>query len=252
MLIVTLVFFMLLALAAASAEHLRPTLRWKKPVDEKVSLHSTDVDLQGAGGGGTSSGDSDSGDKKGCFAGSETLLLESGAFIPIDQVKIGDRVQVASIDGLLSFADVVFLPHEKNTQLASFIEIETESGASLKATPTHFVMAGTCGDKNMRLSRVEDVAVGYCVLTTLGEVAVIRVSKTQERGVYTLITSHKDGIVVVNGFIASSFSYNHMIANFYYRIHRELYEHIGRDFFAFINMKSVGLFLENMVATVTF
>ena len=243
---------MLLALAATSAEYTLPTLRWKKPVEEKGLFHITDLNLQGAGGGSASSGDSDSGDKKGCFAGSETLLFESGASIPIDQVKVGDRVQVASADGFLSFADVVFLPHEKNAQPASFIEIETESGASLKATPTHFVMAGSCGDKSMQLIRIEDVAVGYCVLTVSGEVKVISASKTQERGVYTVVTSHKDGIVVVNGFLASSFSYNHMIINLYYHIHRKLYENVGRIFFAFTNMNSVGLFLENMVTTVAF
>ena len=235
------VLFVLFFFVTASADS--PKLRWK--------ANSDLVNLQGAGGGGVSSSDSDGGDKKGCFAGTEALLLQSGDYISIDKVKVGDRVQVASTDGFLSFADVVFLPHEKNAQPAPFIKIETNSGASLKVTPSHLVLAGSCEVDDMKLTRAEDVAVGECMLTVSGEDVVVNVSKTREKGVYTIVTSHKDGIIVVNGFVASSFSYNHMIANFYYDLHRALYKRFDYGF-TLLDMKKLGRVLENMVAGVTF
>ena len=207
--------------------------------------------MSSGGGGASSSSDSDSGDKDGCFAGTETLLLESGQAISIDQIQVGDRVQVSSTDGTLSFADVVFIPHDKNLQPATFITIETEAGASVKTTPSHYIMSGACGANDIKLTRAVDVSVGDCVLTTLGENVVASTSKTFEKGLYTVVTAHPDGIVVVNGFIASSFSYNHMITNLYYHIHRALYENIGHDY-VLANMKTLGLALENIVTAITF
>ena len=135
----------------------------------------------------------------------------------MEDVKIGDRVQVAAADGSLDFADVISLPHAQNSIVSSFVEIETAT-SSLKATPTHLVM--TC-DKS--LVRAENVAVGACLATVAGEETVTAASTIQGQGVYSAVTSHADGIIVVNGFKASSFALNHNVANAYYNIHRALY-----------------------------
>lgn len=156
-----------------------------------------------------------------CFGGSETLLLESGASVSMENVRVGDRVQIATFDGALEFADVVFIPHEKNSRRAAFVEIETAHG-SLKVTPTHLVMAGKCGG-NMALTRAEDIAVGSCMDGVSGQEAVTASTKTISDGVYSIITAHPDGIIVVNGFKASSFALNHAVGNAYYQIHRALY-----------------------------
>jgi len=162
-----------------------------------------------------------------CFAGTESVLLESGSVIQMEDVQLGDRIQVASTsDGSLSFAEVISLPHDKNTQSASFIELETSSGASLKVTPYHLVMSGTCGTSNMGLIFAQDVTIGDCMDTINGEVMVTAAMKSQGRGVYSIITSHIDGIIVVNGFKASSFAVSHAIGNHYYHIHRALYSYM--------------------------
>lgn len=157
-----------------------------------------------------------------CFAGSETLLLESGSPISMERVQVGDRIQVASAtDGSLSFADVIHLPHRRNFHPSTFVELETFSG-SIKATPSHLVISGTCGTK-MKLTRAEDVVVGSCLASTSGEEMVIGSSNTQGQGVYSVVTSHPHGIIVVNGYKASSFALNHAVPNAYYNIHRMLH-----------------------------
>jgi hypothetical protein len=160
-----------------------------------------------------------------CFSGGETLLLETGSAIAIESAQVGDRVQVASAsDGSLSFAEVIFLPHERNDKLTTFIEIQT-AAASLKATPSHLVMSGSCGVNDMALTRVEDVSVGDCVDSVSGEDVVIASEKSFGRGVYSVVTSHADGIIVVNGFKASSFAVSHVVVNSYYHLHRAIYAH---------------------------
>jgi hypothetical protein len=145
----------------------------------------------------------------------------------MQDVQVGDRVQVASAsDGAITFADVVFLPHKKNNLQSTFVEIETVNGASLKVTPFHLVMAGTCGTNEMHLIRASDVAVGTCMDTAFGETAVTASTMTQGKGIYTAVTSHPDGIIVVNGFKASSFAVNHAAVNNYYNIHRLLYAYV--------------------------
>jgi len=156
-----------------------------------------------------------------CFSGSETVLLDSGAIVPMEEVKVGMNIQVAAFDGSLTFAEVIFLPHERNSQTSVFIELETAKG-SLKVTPTHLVMAGECGGE-MSLRYAEDVTVGTCMASVYGDEVVTSSEKTYSNGVYSVVTAHPDGIVVVNGFKASSFALNHAVGNAYYHIHRTLY-----------------------------
>ena len=89
-------------------------------------------------------------------------------------------------------------------------------------TPTHLVMAGECGG-TMTLIRAENVPVGSCLASISGHKKIIASTKTSSRGVYSVITAHHDGIIVVNGFKASSFALNHEVSNIYYHIYRALY-----------------------------
>lgn len=179
-----------------------------------------------------------------CFAGSETVLLESGLSIAMENVMVGDRIQVASTDGSLEFSEVIFVPHEKNSQRSVFVELET-ARSSLKVTPTHLVLAGECGS-NMALTRAEEVTVGSCLAGVSGEEAVTASSRTSADGVYSVITSHSDGIIVVNGFKASSFALNHAVGNTYYQIHRALY-HVAPGIVGALS--GLGSFLGSVVVS---
>jgi hypothetical protein len=158
-----------------------------------------------------------------CFAGSESLLLESGDRVSIENVKLGDRIQVAAFDGTLQYADVIVIPHEKNNRKTSFIELITADG-SLKVTPSHLVMAGACDNStNMELTRAVDIPLGSCMATSEGYSQVIATHITKGYGVYSVVTSHGDGLLLVNGFKASSFAINHAVVNAYYHLHRALF-----------------------------
>jgi hypothetical protein len=169
-------------------------------------------------------GGGDSGDDDTCFAGSETVLLESGATKAISDVEVGDAIQVVSADGSLAFSEVVFLPHGANTQKATFSELELASGNSLRATPAHFVLAGACGADAFELTAMKDISEGSCVQTANGEDEVTGNGLVVDHGIYTVVTKESSGLVVVNGVRASSFAHNHWLVNNYYNIHRAIYE----------------------------
>ena len=163
-------------------------------------------------------------DDDACFAGSETVLLESGETRALSEVSVGDRVQVVGADGALKFSEVVFLPHSANTDRTTFTELQMASGNTLRATPAHFVLAGACGADAFELTAMKYVSEGSCVQTASGEDEVTGSSLVVDHGVYTLVTKEATGLVVVNGVRASSFALNHWLTNQYYNIHRTVYE----------------------------
>ena len=159
---------------------------------------------------------------KACFAGSETLLLESGEVRYISDVRVGDRVLAADAAGETSYSDVVFVPHRANNDDSLFTHITTTSGRDVKMTPSHIILAGPCHLSGpLPLTYASSVSVDDCVITVSGRDTVSTVETVQGKGLYTIVT--KEEFVVVNGIIASPFAANHMLANLYYNVHRLMY-----------------------------
>jgi len=159
-----------------------------------------------------------------CFSGSETLTLSSGETVPMDQVKIGDQVQVASMDGkTTSFSPVIAIPHPINSEKASFIHLTTETGRDVRMTRDHLVMGGVCGATVNSLKEASSLKPTDCLMTISGEEVITTVSSAVSAGVYTVVTA-SNGLLVVNGVIASPFASNHHIPNAFYNIHRALYK----------------------------
>ena len=191
------------------------------------------------GGGGRSSGrargggyrggsSSDKGNGKGCFAGSETVLLESGGVRAIADVKVGDRVLAANAVGKTLYSEVVFIPHRANRESVMFAHVTTVGGHEVKMTMSHILPSGVCGISSsfplplpLPLVYASKVSVGDCINTVSGEEKVLKVEYVRGEGVYTIVTNEE--YIVVNGIIASPFGVNHMMVNWYYNVHRIAY-----------------------------
>ena len=155
-----------------------------------------------------------------CFAGSETVQMESGDVKSMADVRVGDRVLAADSTGKTVFASVVYLPHGANKEVATFNHISTRDGRDVKVTMNHVIFAGVCGS-TLPLVYASAVSVGDCIVTVSGQEEVVSVAAVKSEGVYTIVTTEE--YVVVNGIIASPFGANHMMANMYYNIHRFLF-----------------------------
>jgi Hint module len=159
---------------------------------------------------------------KSCFAGSESVTLQSGEMKPISEVRAGDRVLAADASRETVFSEVVFVPHASNADKTIFTHITTTQGRDIKMTHSHILPAGACRSTSpLPDVYASSVAVGDCIMTVSGMEEVSRVETVQGQGLYTIVTMEE--YVVVNGIIASPFAINHMVANFYYNIHRFVY-----------------------------
>ena len=163
-----------------------------------------------------------------CFAGTESVTLESGETKSLTQVKVGDRVLTMNAkSGKMMFSDVVFLPHGSNTKSTTFVKITTVSGRDLKMTMNHVLPVGTC-DTKQSLSYVSasEIVVGVCVETVHGREAIVSVESIEGKGIYTMIAMEE--LLVINGIIATPFGgINPTLANMYYNLHRLVYSLVG-------------------------
>ena len=133
-----------------------------------------------------------------CFHADGLVSLESGQRIPLAKVAVGDRILSSDEYGNFSFFSVVHLPHKKNNELVTFLELHTEKGKVLTLTLDHLLPR--CSGQ---VVPAREMLEGDCVLTVHGPEALQRVKPVEKAGVYTAITENK--FIVVDHVIASSF-----------------------------------------------
>eukprot|EP00613_Pedinella_sp_CCMP2098_P064368 CAMPEP_0171985260 /NCGR_PEP_ID=MMETSP0993-20121228/274256_1 /TAXON_ID=483369 /ORGANISM="non described non described, Strain CCMP2098" /LENGTH=338 /DNA_ID=CAMNT_0012638117 /DNA_START=106 /DNA_END=1123 /DNA_ORIENTATION=+ len=165
-----------------------------------------------------------------CFHASGTATLESGASKKMPELSLGDVVQIADEEGNLSFSQILMLPHKKNDEprrrgpdadeegnlsfsqilmlphkkndeLATFLNLTTESGKTTLMTADHLIPR--CGE-TIVLSMASELFVGDCLLTTDGKETLTEINSVVASGIYTAVTKEK--FIVVDGIVASPFS----------------------------------------------
>ena len=166
-------------------------------------------------------GPSPSSSPSSCFAGSETVLLSSGESRAISTVRVGDEIAVAAMDGVYSgYSPVIAVPHAANAIKTTFTQISTVSGRDVKMTADHLVLGGSCAAPS--LVQAGSLKIGECVQTVSGAETVSAITSVISEGIYTVVTKH-DGLLIVNGIVASPFAVNHLVANSFYNIVRFVY-----------------------------
>lgn len=73
-----------------------------------------------------------------CFSGAMTVEHEDGHVGTVADLKVGDRVQVATAHGAVAFDTVYLIGAAPNAE-ADVVELSTASGARLEVTPGHYV-----------------------------------------------------------------------------------------------------------------
>ena len=160
-------------------------------------------------------------DTKTCFAGTELVTLQSGATLPMSEVKVGDRILSGNALGETSFSSVISVPHGANDLPATFLHLQLANGMDLKLTAEHLLVGGSCDDAAFTLTTAASLHVGHCVRTVSGQEKISAIQEVQGKGVYTVVTEEE--LIVVNGVLASPFAVNHAVPNAFYLIHRTLF-----------------------------
>jgi len=153
-----------------------------------------------------------------CFGGSETVQMESGETKALSEVAVGDSILAADRDGNTMFSKVISIPHGANSDPALFTKITTASGKDIQLTADHLIATSPCSNTDLSLTAASNVEAGMCLKSVDGLEEVVDVTTVKGRGLYTIVTEAE--MVVVNGFVASPFAYNHAVGNAYYNIQR--------------------------------
>jgi len=161
--------------------------------------------------------DEDDDDDDVCFSGDDTVTLESGLSVRLTELNIGDRILSATKAGGLHYSDVVFLPHETNSKLATFVEMTTSAGHKLRATKGHLIV--TCSGVT---AYAGSLTIGQCVRTATGDDLIETLATVRSTGIYTAVI--KNDYLVVGGIVSSPFAWNHNFVSAYYNLHRLAYD----------------------------
>lgn len=128
-----------------------------------------------------------------CFPASSLVKLENGNVIRMEELQIGDRVEVATGQS----SQVMLFTHANSVVLSPFVRLTTSSGKQISASGGHFLYC------NGVLTRAQDVKVGDW-LTEEGNGTVSKVEWSRERGLFNPQTVSGD--IVVNGVKASCYT----------------------------------------------
>lgn len=135
------------------------------------------------------------GDGSVCFPADATVELESGAFVRMDELSVGDMVKV----GVNQFSRVFMFTHKLADAKNNFVTLNTAAGAQISLTPGHYLYA------NGALVAAKTVVAGDELTLGNGDVTqVTSVASAQGTGLFNPQTV--SGNVVVNGVQASTYT----------------------------------------------
>ena len=160
--------------------------------------------------------------------------MESKETKPIEDVVVGDRILTADSLGVLSFASVIAVPHDKNDIVANFVKITVDGVRDIKITTEHLLpFSSSCLASDFEITMASKVLIGGCLQTVDGLAVISSIESVQSRGIYSVVT--ENDYIVVNGIVASPFAVNHASASIFYNA----IEMINNMFPGFLAGKSV-------------
>jgi hypothetical protein len=170
----------------------------------------------------TTTSSSSSSKDSSCFSKDTLLELETGNTIKINEAKIGDKVLSYSLSkNKLIYSPIIAIPHEENNISTQFIEIKTLSGKSIKMTDCHLIPLLKNDKRKFELLKASDIEINDIIITLDGNEIITSKEIINENGIYTVVT--REDYIVVNNIIASPFAVSHLLPNFYYNIHKIIY-----------------------------
>lgn len=129
-----------------------------------------------------------------CFPADATVELETGRFVHMSELEIGDRVRVDAT----SFSDIFMFTHQRNSIMTSMVHLEA-GDAFLDLSSGHYLWVGR------KLITARSVQIGDEIILANGTMRTVTgVSLVVKQGLYNPQTIHGD--IVVNGIVASTYT----------------------------------------------
>lgn len=130
-----------------------------------------------------------------CFPANAQVELESGEFIEMSQINIGDRVRTSPT----TFSDVFMFTHRQTGVYFDFLRISTISNVSITLTPSHYIFSG------QNLVAASSINVGDDLV--LGDGTLSKVTSIESVVLHGLYNPHTlDGNIIVDGVLTSTYT----------------------------------------------
>jgi len=137
----------------------------------------------------------------GCFPGNSLVMLDDGSFVEMFQLETGMKVLAINGRGEPIFSEVfTWILREPDAEDV-FLELETESGKSIRLSKQHYIHVTQGTWKDTHLISAQEVQVGQCVWVDSKTSKVTRISEIVEKGVFSPVTV--EGSIVVDSVLAS-------------------------------------------------
>lgn len=135
-------------------------------------------------------------DERECFPHDAVVKLDSGKYVNMAELKIGDRVLVS---GSGQFSEVFAFSHQDTASVSVFLRLTTETGRSIKLTPGHIIYIN--GEAKTANSAME----GDLLTTHEGLMEKIsHITLVKAQGLYNPQTLTGD--IVVNDIVATTWT----------------------------------------------
>lgn len=153
------------------------------------------------------------------------MQKESGEYVPIRDIRVGDRVLAANQDGTCTYSTVIFVPHEPNEETHKFVQLTTTNNNRLRLTELHYLpvwhMDPDSGVWTRQVKRAKDVEVGDRLLVgderKGDDDSVQKVERDVEaQGVYSFVTDAE--FLVVDGVVVSPYGYDLFSHEVYHKL----------------------------------
>ena len=139
---------------------------------------------------------------------------EKLGYIPMSDLRSGDRVLSMRSDGVLEYSDVMTFMDRDDNGYGLFYTIHTDSGKYLTLTAKHLLYVVKNNSSfndwtNVETAFAENVEEGqYLILGENDSISLSKVTKITtdtRKGIYAPLTKH--GTIVVNGVVSSCYAY---------------------------------------------
>uniref|UniRef100_A0A7S1TAU4 Hint domain-containing protein n=1 Tax=Compsopogon caeruleus TaxID=31354 RepID=A0A7S1TAU4_9RHOD len=142
-----------------------------------------------------------------CFSRDSSVLLDSGVYTTLGEVRVGDRVQSVDDNGRSVFSEVFLTQHSSSTRPTAMLSISIEnSHEPLVVTHDHYVRVPTVSNPYVKASSLRVGDSIYVVVKGSMErrpIAGISHAMGVPRNVHTM-----NDRIVVNGVVASCITSN--------------------------------------------
>lgn len=158
--------------------------------------------------------DYDRGCKSECFPGNAMVDVWGVGPKRMRDLQYGDRVQVVTSLGEVSYEDVYLFGHRDGKTVAQYVNLQTESAQTLQLSPQHFARLCVSGCESSPTSELVTMRSAYAETVRVGDILqvvdawgrlsfsrVVAVWRSEEEGLFNPYV--RGGDIVVNGVVAS-------------------------------------------------